>query len=101
MGRAHKLRQNPASVYVADHQNGQRSGLGEPHIGNIGRAEIHFGQAARALHENEVGFLLGGGETGLKRFPATARAGVDNRQNKSAPPGGPRESAATHPAPRA
>ena len=50
--RAH----HAAAIDVGEEDDGQVGFLGETHVGDVGRAQIGFGAAARALHDHQIGF---------------------------------------------
>ena len=54
--RAHEAGDHPAPVDVAHQHDRRARGAGEAHIGDVARAQVDLGGAARPLHQHEVGF---------------------------------------------
>ena len=90
-----------AAMDVADEDDGDVGGAGEPHIGEVAVAEIDLGRGAGTLHDDEVGSA---GEA-LEAFAAppaeSGRDGRNSRGPRALPRGGPGRSPGRRRSPRA
>ncbi len=51
---AHQLGDDAATIDIANQQDGKIGRFGEPHIGDVGGPQVHFGGAAGALDQHQV-----------------------------------------------
>ena len=52
--RAEEVREHPATVDVADHDDRELGGLCQPHVGDVVRAQVDLGGRCRALADDDV-----------------------------------------------